>query len=102
MSGWPHAVQLIRAEGLHFHGLRHTGDIFAVAGGGDQGPDGARGRGHGRTLEDLPGVSADTIGAGDGNRNRMTSLEDRSRIRRVTCADIGAGSHWISPVGDRG
>jgi integrase len=41
MSGWPHAVRSIGAEGLHFHGLRHTGNTFAAAGGrGDQGPDG--------------------------------------------------------------
>ena len=25
--------------------------------------------------------------SGDGNRNRMTSLEDRYRVRPVTCVD---------------
>jgi hypothetical protein len=33
MSGWPHAVRSIGAEGLHFHDLRHTGNTFAAAGG---------------------------------------------------------------------
>jgi integrase len=33
LSGWPHAVQAIGAEGLHFHDLRHTGNAFAAASG---------------------------------------------------------------------
>ena len=33
MSGWPHAVRSVGAEGLHFHDLRHTGNTFAAAGG---------------------------------------------------------------------
>ena len=33
LSGWPHAVRSIGAEGLHFHDLRHTGNTFAAAGG---------------------------------------------------------------------
>ena len=33
MSGWPHAVRSIGAEGVHFHDLRHTGNTFAAAGG---------------------------------------------------------------------
>jgi integrase len=33
MSAWPHAVQAIGAEGLHFHDLRHTGNTFAAASG---------------------------------------------------------------------
>jgi integrase len=33
MSGWPHAVRSIGAEGLHFHDLRHTGNTFAAADG---------------------------------------------------------------------
>jgi integrase len=33
MSGWPHAVQAIGAEGLHFYDLRHTGNSFAAASG---------------------------------------------------------------------
>lgn len=32
MSGWPHAVRSIGAEGLHFHNLRHTGGTFAATG----------------------------------------------------------------------
>jgi integrase len=32
LSGWPHAVRSIGAEGLHFHDLRHTGNTFAAAG----------------------------------------------------------------------
>jgi integrase len=35
MSGWPHAVRAIGAEGLHFHDLRHTGNhLAAVSGAG--------------------------------------------------------------------
>jgi integrase len=33
MAGWPHAVQAIGAEGLHFHDLRHTGNAFAASSG---------------------------------------------------------------------
>jgi len=33
LSGWPHAVRSIGAEGLHFHDLRHTGNTLAAAGG---------------------------------------------------------------------
>jgi len=33
LSGWPHAVRAIGAEGLHFHDLRHTGNAFAAASG---------------------------------------------------------------------
>ena len=33
MSGWFYAVRSIGAEGLHFHDLRHTGNMFAAAGG---------------------------------------------------------------------
>jgi hypothetical protein len=33
MSGWPHAVRSIGAEGLHVHDLRHTGNTFGAAGG---------------------------------------------------------------------
>jgi integrase len=33
LSGWPHAVKAIGAEGLHFHDLRHTGNTFAAASG---------------------------------------------------------------------
>jgi integrase len=33
MSGWPHAVRSIGAEGLHVHDLRHTGNTFAAVGG---------------------------------------------------------------------
>jgi len=33
MSAWPHAVQSVGAEGLHFHDLRHTGNQFAAASG---------------------------------------------------------------------
>ena len=33
LSGWPHAVGAIGAEGLHFHDLRHTGNAFAAASG---------------------------------------------------------------------
>jgi integrase len=33
LSGWPHAVQAIGAEGLHFHDLRHTGNAFAASSG---------------------------------------------------------------------
>jgi integrase len=33
MAAWPHAVQAIGAEGLHFHDLRHTGNHFAAASG---------------------------------------------------------------------
>ena len=40
--------------------------------------------------------------SGDGNRNRMTSLEDRSRTRQVTSTDIGAGDSGSAPAGDRG
>jgi integrase len=33
MSAWPQAVKAIGAEGLHFHDLRHTGNIFAASSG---------------------------------------------------------------------
>jgi integrase len=33
MSAWPHAVNSIGAEGLHFHDLRHTGNTFAASSG---------------------------------------------------------------------
>ncbi|MDQ2873694.1 MAG: site-specific integrase [Actinomycetota bacterium] len=33
MTGWPHAVAAIGAEGLHVHDLRHTGNTFAASGG---------------------------------------------------------------------
>ena len=33
LSGWPHAARAIGAEGLHFHDLRHTGNVFAAASG---------------------------------------------------------------------
>ncbi|MQA96021.1 MAG: tyrosine-type recombinase/integrase [Streptosporangiales bacterium] len=29
LTAWPHAVRAIGAEGLHFHDLRHTGNVFA-------------------------------------------------------------------------
>jgi integrase len=29
-AGWPHAVRAIRAEGLHFHDLRHAGNHLAA------------------------------------------------------------------------
>jgi integrase len=32
-SAWPHAAAAIGAEGLHFHDLRHTGNVFAAASG---------------------------------------------------------------------
>ncbi|MGH3155519.1 MAG: tyrosine-type recombinase/integrase, partial [Streptosporangiaceae bacterium] len=32
-SGWPYAVKVIGAEGLHVHDLRHTGNTFAASGG---------------------------------------------------------------------
>jgi hypothetical protein len=33
LTGWPHAVRLIGAEGLHVHDLRHTGNTFAASSG---------------------------------------------------------------------
>jgi integrase len=33
MTGWVYAVEAIGARGLHFHGLRHTGNAFAAASG---------------------------------------------------------------------
>jgi integrase len=33
MSGWPRAASAIGAPGLHFHDLRHTGNMFAAASG---------------------------------------------------------------------
>src|SRR5215468_3896139 len=33
LSGWPHAARAIGAEGLHFHDLRHTGNVFPAASG---------------------------------------------------------------------
>jgi hypothetical protein len=48
-----------------------------------------------------PLTCAGTIRAGDGNRNRMTSLEDRSRSRALTCANNSAGHpRWV-PVSNR-
>jgi integrase len=31
MAAWPYAVCSIGAEGLHFHDLRHTGNMFAAS-----------------------------------------------------------------------
>ena len=59
---------IIRA--LHEHLAKFVGPepgaLVFCGQSGEQRPDGAHGRGHSRTLEDLPSVSADTIGAGDG------------------------------------
>jgi integrase len=33
LTGWPHAVRSIGAEGLHVHDLRHTGNTFAASSG---------------------------------------------------------------------
>jgi integrase len=33
LSGWPHAVRLVGAQGLHFHDLRHTGNHMAAVSG---------------------------------------------------------------------
>jgi integrase len=33
LSGWPHAVRAVGAEGLHVHDLRHTGNHLAASSG---------------------------------------------------------------------
>jgi len=33
LSGWPHTVRVIGADGLHFHDLRHTGNHLAAGSG---------------------------------------------------------------------
>jgi hypothetical protein len=70
-SVWSKARQQVGLPGLHFHDLRHTGGTLSAA--------------TGATLKELmarfnrtPKRAADqqeTVGADDGNRTRMTSLE---------------------------
>jgi integrase len=42
MSAWPHAVESISTPGLHFHDLRHTGNLFAAHSGAVQSCEDAR------------------------------------------------------------
>jgi hypothetical protein len=46
---------------------------------------------------DRPGIRR----AGDGNRNRMTSLEVRSLVFGLTCGDSSAGQRCRVSVSDR-